>query len=120
MNSSGETTFFNCGGGLYIESANLTVIGCVFRDNVSRDIETILGIGAAVMVNIGGATVRNCTFSENVSVGALNAFRADSVVVEGCTFDSNVAVGDLDTVLPGLIFEANRLSRPGVMHWIHC
>ena len=112
----GGLSFLDCGAGLYIESANPTVIGCIFRRN--RSVGQFDDIGVGVAVNTGGVTVRNSTFLENFSSGAVNAYRSDLVVVEGCTFASNaegalVIVEGESPVVSECIFINNNDSRKG-------
>jgi parallel beta-helix repeat protein/predicted outer membrane repeat protein len=101
-NGRGQPEFFvgavnpnvNAGGGLYIESANPTVTGCVFRHNVSVTTDLYAGVGAGVQVKTGSLTMRNCTFLENIAFGAVGAFNSDSLDIQGCTFLSNAAEND--------------------------
>ena len=86
---AGLQSYAPAGGGLYIESANPTITGCVFRHNASVTTDPYEGLGAGVAVNTGGLTLRNCTFLANLSLGAAYAFNSDSVDIQGCTFVSN-------------------------------
>ena len=108
------------GGGLYNSRATVNLLGGTFRDNVSTHAGgalytdgTFLAdgcefVGNSVTASSGGicsggaikigqkasATLKNCTFTENMVMGrggALDVSYKGSAVIDGCTFTANTA-----------------------------
>lgn len=78
------------GGGMLIDGASPTVIGCIFRDNFSN------GDGGAVEhTNSAAATFINCLFFDNESQnqgGAIHTHNS-SLALINCTLTENLASG---------------------------
>jgi hypothetical protein len=92
---------FQRGGGIYVETASVTVIDCVIRDCTSaRD-------GGGIYVLLGDAVIDGCTFADNTSV----AF--DSIGFGGGVF---LSTGDF--VVKNSVFEGNHAGKGGALYVI--
>ena len=110
-------SFFDAGGGLYINSGTSTITGCTFEDNKSRN------EGGGAVLN-GNCTLSNSSFIDNNSGAEGGGAAFDGIaIVTACNFSSNNATdgggafamggGNINYTFTECTFENNRAADDG-------
>jgi predicted outer membrane repeat protein len=79
------------GGGVFGQSADVTILDCTFHDN---GVATSYSPGGGLRLHGVNAVVRACVFEQNTgsSGGGLMVTGSSSLIAEGCSFRGNSAV----------------------------
>ncbi len=110
--TNGSATY---GGGMYVDGAGPSLVGCVFSGNTAQN-----DGGGLYVTDSPGMTLIDCDFSANVARDCGGMRSASSVLeMTGCTFNGNSATrnsggacvgGDMTATITGCTFNANLSS----------